>query len=109
MLRLDGFASLAASFDGGRVTTRPFALNGNELWVNAKADYGQLTVELLDGEEKPIPGYAAEDAVAIPVRWRGDGGTAGTAAFCAKQRPALRLLVSVVFGRKINLEIARGL
>ena len=116
MLRLDGFASLAASFDGGRVTTRPFALNGNELWVNAKADYGQLTVELLDGEEKPIPGYAAEDCVAvaedgvaIPVRWRGDGGTAGTAAFCAKQRPALRLLVSVVFGRKINLEIARGL
>ena len=81
MLRLDGFASLAASFDGGRVTTRPFALNGNELWVNAKADYGQLTVELLDGEEKPIPGYAAEDCVAlaedgvaIPVRWRGDGG-----------------------------------
>ena len=81
MLRLDGFASLAASFDGGRVTTRPFAVNGNELWVNAKADYGQLTVELLDGEEKPIPGYAAEDCVAlaedgvaIPVRWRGDGG-----------------------------------
>ena len=81
MLRLDGFASLALSFDGGRVTTRPFALNGNELWVNAKADYGQLTVELLDGEEKPIPGYVAEDCVAlaedgvaIPVRWRGDGG-----------------------------------
>ena len=74
MLRLDGFASLAASFDGGRVTTRPFALNGSELWVNAKVDYGELTVELLDGEEKPIPGYAAEDGVAIPVRWRGDGG-----------------------------------
>ena len=81
MLRLEGFASLAASFYGGRVTTRPFALNGNELWVNAKADYGELTVELLDGEEKPIPGYAAEDCVAlaedgvaIPVRWRGDEG-----------------------------------
>ena len=56
------------------MTTRPFALNGNELWVSTKADYGQLTVELLDGEEKPIPGYAAEDAVAIPVRWHGDGG-----------------------------------
>ena len=80
-----------------------------------------MTVELLDGEEKPIPGYAAEDCVAltedgvaIPVRWRGDGGlsalgTAGTAEFCAKQRPALSLLVSVVFGRKINLEIAREL
>jgi hypothetical protein len=74
MLRLDGFASLAASFDGGRVTTRPFALNGNELWVNPKVDYGELTVELLDGEEKPTPRCMAEDGVAIPVRWRADGG-----------------------------------
>ena len=73
MLRLDGFASLAVSFDGGRVMTRPLALNGNELWINAKADYGHFTVELLDGEEKSIPGYAAEDGVAIPVRWRGVG------------------------------------
>ena len=32
-----------------------------------------MRVELLDGEEKPIPGYAAEDGVAIPVRWRGVG------------------------------------
>ena len=63
------------------MTTRPFALNGDELWVNAKADYGQLTIELLDGEEKSIPGYAAEHRIAIarsglaiPVRWRGDGG-----------------------------------
>ena len=56
------------------MTIRPFALNGKELWVSGKADYGQLKVELLDGEEKPIPGYAAEDGVAIPVRWRGDGG-----------------------------------
>ncbi len=105
MLRLDGFASLAASFDGGRVTTRPFALNGSELWVNAKVDYGELTVELLDGEEKPTPRCVAEDGVAIPVRWR----TARTAALCAKQRSAPRLQVLVVFGSKINLEIARGL
>lgn len=122
MLHLDGFASLASNYDGGRVTIRPFALNGNELWVNAKTDYGQLTVELLDGEEKPIPGIRGR-GLRRPSRGRGSntralarrwgiervGGTAGTAAFCAKQRPALRLLVSVVFGRKINLEIARGL
>ena len=37
MLRLDGFASLNASFDGGQITTRPFALAGDELWINAKA------------------------------------------------------------------------
>ena len=79
MLRRDGFASLNASFDGGRVTTRPFTLAGDELWINAKADYGHLTVELLDEEERVIPGYAAtddlavvEDGVAVPVRWRDD-------------------------------------
>ena len=31
MLRLDGFASINASFDGGQITTRPFALVGDEL------------------------------------------------------------------------------
>ena len=77
MLRLDGFASINASFDGGQITTRPFALAGDELWINAKADYGQLTVELLDEEGHPIPGHTAQDCVAIaedgvsvPVRWR---------------------------------------
>jgi hypothetical protein len=86
MLLPGGFASLPASFDGVPVTTKPFALNGNEFGVNAKADYGELTVELLDGEERPTPGCAAEDGVAIPLRWRGDGGTARTASFCGKQR-----------------------
>ena len=50
MLHLDGFASLASNYDGGRVTIRPFALNGNELWVNAKAD-------------------SISEAVPIPVKW----------------------------------------
>ncbi|NKB66552.1 MAG: hypothetical protein GKR89_05790 [Candidatus Latescibacteria bacterium] len=78
-LRLDGFASIGASFDGGCLTTRPLVLGGETLWVNAKADYGQLTVELLDAEDKPLPGYRAEDcvavnqdSVAVAVRW-GDG------------------------------------
>ena len=77
MLRLDGFASINASFDGGQLTTRPFALGGDELQVNVKADYGQLTVEMLDEEGNPMPGHTAqdcvaiaEDGVAVPVRWR---------------------------------------
>ena len=50
---------------------------GDELQVNAKADYGQLTVEMLDEEGHPILGHTAqdcvaitEDGVAVPVRWR---------------------------------------
>ena len=80
-LRLDGFASVNGSFDGGQVTTKPFLLDGEELWVNVKADYGKFAVELLDEENKIIPGYAAEDciavaedAVAVPIRWRDGRG-----------------------------------
>ena len=80
-LRLDGFASVAGSFDGGRLTTRPFELAGGELRVNAKADHGSLRVELLDEEEGVLPGYGAdrcvpieEDGVDLPVRWWGARG-----------------------------------
>ena len=95
-LRLDGFASFDASFDGGRVTTKPFLLAGNGLWVNAKADYGQLTVELLDAESKPLAGYAAEDciaitedSVAIRMRWRDDRDLNALAGQPVKLRFAL--------------------
>ena len=84
---------------------------GDELQVNAKADYGQLTVEMLDEEGNPIPGHTAqdcvaitEDGVAVPVRWR-DGRdlqriarTASTPALRTAQRPPVRLLVFVAFG-----------
>lgn len=77
-LRLDGFASIDASYDGGSVTTAPFELAGAELRVNAKCDYGRITAELLDEGYRPIPGYAAGDCVAAAadstdqvIRWRG--------------------------------------
>ena len=111
MLRLDGFASLNASFDGGQVTTWPFALAGDELHLNAKADYGQLTVELLDEEWQPIPGYTAQDCVAIaedgvvvPVRWRDDRDLSALREqpvrlrFALHNAPSVRLLVFVAFG-----------
>lgn len=76
-LRLDGFASVHTSFDGGSMTTKPFFLEGEKLWVNVKSDYGRLGVELLDLENKAIPGYASEDGVAVsedgisvPIRWQ---------------------------------------
>ena len=75
-LRLDGFASMNASFNSGSLTTRPFLLGGDELRVNVKSDYGKLVAELLDLGGKVIPGYASgdcaevsEDAVSTPVNW----------------------------------------
>lgn len=60
-LRADGFASLDASYDGGRVTTKPFRTNGRQLRVNAKSDFGRLWAEVLDAEGKPIPGFTREE------------------------------------------------
>ena len=67
MLRLDGFASLAAGFDGGRVTTKPIEFAGRRLSINAKADaHAQVRVEALDVAGQPIANYSADDCV--PVR-----------------------------------------
>jgi hypothetical protein len=44
-LRVDGFASLSAGYDGGRVTTKPSRWRGSWLRVNAKADFGRLLAE----------------------------------------------------------------
>ena len=60
-LRIDGFASLSASYDGGRVTTKPFRFAGSRLLLNAKADFGSVSVEALDQRGEPIPGFARAD------------------------------------------------
>ncbi|MCC7263466.1 MAG: hypothetical protein IT369_13195 [Candidatus Latescibacteria bacterium] len=80
-LRVDGFASVSASYDGGVLTTRLLRAGGEELRLNLKADYGQVFVECLDEEDRVIPGFGREDcvplqmdAVAAPVRWQGKPG-----------------------------------
>jgi len=76
-LRVDGFATLQASYDGGMVTTRPFRFSGTELFVNAKADFGRLTAEVLDERGETIPGFSQQecrtvttDRVEQVVRWK---------------------------------------
>jgi hypothetical protein len=64
-LRLDGFASMDGSFDGGIVVTRPVLLGGDNLALNVKCDYGQAQVELLDEQDQPIPGYTRQDCVPL--------------------------------------------
>ena len=76
-LRVDGFASVSASYEGGQLTTKLLRAGGDGLSLNLKADYGQVFVECLDEESRVIPGYGKEDcvpvqvdAVAAPVRWQ---------------------------------------
>ena len=77
-LRVDGFASLEASFSGGEVITTPWEMDGGELLLNAKCDYGEIRAELLDEEGRALDGYAADecvplraDGVDLLVRWAG--------------------------------------
>jgi hypothetical protein len=76
-LRLDGFASLDASYDGGRITTKPFRTQGRQLRVNAKAEAGRLRVEVLDDSGQALPGFGRDDCrvmqvdrVDEPIGWK---------------------------------------
>jgi hypothetical protein len=70
-IKRDRFVALEASFDGGEIVTRPMKLNGTTLHLNATSDFGEVIVELLDGDDhllaisKPIQ----RDGLDIPVEW----------------------------------------
>ena len=74
-LRLDGFVSLDASFDGGTVETRPFILPEGELFINATCDFGEVGIEVLDKNGQLLEGYKSTplkgDGVFLPVGWTG--------------------------------------
>src|SRR5690606_7623057 len=50
-LRLDGFASLQAKFNGGDATTKPFVFKGKQLEINySTSAAGYVRVEILDAK-----------------------------------------------------------
>ena len=65
-LRRDGFASLEAGAGGASMTTTKILFSGKHLFVNANAEAGQLTVEVLDGSGVTLRGFAADRC--IPIR-----------------------------------------
>ena len=65
-LRLDGFASLHSDFDEGEAITKPFIFRGKELEINySTSAAGNICIELLDSNGKPLPGFTATDAQEI--------------------------------------------
>ena len=74
-IRLDGWCSLAAGYDGGTVVTGPVVLPAGELRVNARSPWGAVTVELLDEGGNPVPGGRSAplsaDGVDLRVEWPG--------------------------------------
>ena len=61
-LRLDGFASLNAPFDGGEMTTRPFTFSGERLEINfSTSAAGSIRVEVQDDDGRPMPGHGLDE------------------------------------------------
>ncbi len=82
--RIDGFASVRGDYDGGTMTTKPLAFDGDELVLNvATSASGQVRVALLDAMGVPVPGYRLDDAdpivandLARVVTWNGSADLA---------------------------------
>jgi len=79
-LRIDGFASLSASYIPGQVITKPFVFSGKELEINyATSAAGEIRVEIQDESGNPIAGFTMQDAQSIigneikrVVSWNGN-------------------------------------
>ena len=58
--RTNGFASRRAGETEGVLTTHPLIFQGSRLTVNAAASEGRVSVEILDEEGRPLPGYGRD-------------------------------------------------
>ena len=65
-LRLDGFASVHAPFDGGEMLTKPFTFSGNRLEINySTSAAGSVSVEIQQPDHTPIPGFTLQECVKL--------------------------------------------
>ncbi|MDE2926914.1 MAG: hypothetical protein OXT71_11005 [Acidobacteriota bacterium] len=66
VLRVDGFASVNAPYDGGEMVTRPLTFSGKELLLNTSTSgAGSVRVEIQSSNGEPVAGYALEDSMEI--------------------------------------------
>ena len=81
VMRLDGFVSADAPYEGGELVTPLLRFDGARLELNVDtAAGGSVRVELLSADGEPIPGFTQAEAtpvngnsVRMPVRWVGGG------------------------------------
>ena len=78
-LRLDGFGSVRAPYEGGEVLTRPLVFSGDHLEINySTSAAGGLKVEIQDEKGQPIEGFSLKECLEISgdeirriVSWKG--------------------------------------
>ena len=93
-LRLDGFASLNAAYDGGQMVTKPVEFSGNRLQVNySTSAAGGLRVELQDAAGTPLDGFGLDDCdwlvgdeITRLVSWQGSTDLSGIAGQTVRLR-----------------------
>jgi hypothetical protein len=62
-MRLDGFASATASFEGGELITKPIVFDGSSLILNTSTSAaGGIKVEIQDTDGAPIQGYSLKES-----------------------------------------------
>ncbi len=66
-IRRDGFASMDADNSGGVLTTRSVVFKGHRLFVNVETAGGELRVEVLEENGRPVEGLTAEQCVPLCV------------------------------------------
>lgn len=94
VLRRDGFVSLDAGDNPGTLVSKPFALTGTHLFVNADCLDGTVTAAIIDGagqviaEGEPVGG----NQLRAPVTWK-------TGDPSLLQRQTVRLRLTVQNGR----------
>ncbi len=79
IMRLDGFVSAAAPYEGGELVTPLIQFEGNRLELNVDTSGGgALKVEIVGEDGNPIRGFAVSEAdwingnsVKMPVSWNG--------------------------------------
>ncbi len=93
-LRLDGFASVNASFAGGEMITKPIQFSGDKLTVNlSTSSVGSIRVEIQDETGVPLNGFALEecdiafgDEIAQVVTWKGSADVSSLAGRTVRLR-----------------------
>ena len=65
-MRLDGFSSVQAGYDGGEMITKSFIFSGENLFINfSTSAAGEIRISILDKDGNEIQGYSHEECLAL--------------------------------------------
>jgi hypothetical protein len=99
VIRRDGFVSVRAAYTGGEFSTPVLTFEGDELALNVDTSaVGQVQVEILDENGKPVSGYTLQDCDQIytaneinrVVKWNGNAGVSDLAGKPVRLRFVMR-------------------